>query len=117
MGVVIKIYILHGWTYSTGKWRPLIDVLKHAGFEPVMLNVPGLTAESDEIWDVPKYVAWLHKATAKESRPFVLMGHSNGGRISLAYAAKYPERLQHLILIDSAGIHHNEPLLQVKRMV
>lgn len=117
MGVVAPVYIVHGWAYSTEKWQPFIKLLEKQGFKLVMLNVPGLTGESEEVWDVPKYVEWLHKETAKETKPFVLMGHSNGGRIGIAFAAQYPERLKHLILLDSAGIYHNEPLLQLKRMV
>ncbi|HTF70263.1 MAG TPA: alpha/beta fold hydrolase [Edaphobacter sp.] len=32
-----------------------------------------------------------------------LIGHSWGGLLSMAYAAAYPQRIQHLVLIDSAG--------------
>ncbi len=117
VGAMTKVYILHGWAYSTEKWQPFIDALKSGGCDPVMLKVPGLTTESDAIWDVPKYVDWINKQTIKETRPFVLMGHSNGGRLGIAFAAKYPKRLQHLILLDSAGIYHDEPLLQLKRML
>jgi pimeloyl-ACP methyl ester carboxylesterase len=38
----------------------------------------------------------------------VLLGHSNGGRIALAFAEKYPDKVKQLVLIDSAGIYHNE---------
>ncbi len=117
MGAVTKIYIVHGWTYSTQKWQPLIDLLKKAGFDPIMLHVPGLTAESDKVWDVPAYVDWLNQQTSRETQPFALMGHSNGGRLGMAFALQYPERLKHLILIDSAGIYHNEPMLQLKRLL
>ena len=32
--------------------------------------------------------------------PFVLVGHSMGGRNAMAFAAKYPERMQKLIMVD-----------------
>lgn len=117
MGAVTKVYILHGWAYSTGKWQPFLDLLKSQGYEPIMLKVPGLTEESTAVWDVPKYVEWITAQTAKETKPFVLMGHSNGGRLAIAFTVQYPQRVQHLILLDSAGIYHDEPLLQLKRMV
>jgi abhydrolase domain-containing protein 5 len=34
----------------------------------------------------------------------VLMGHSMGGYVSAAYALKYPERVQHLIMVCPAGV-------------
>lgn len=117
MGSLKPLYIVHGWTYSIDKWRNLTDKLRQAGFAPVMLPVPGLTKDSDEVWDLEKYVDWLQQATSAESKPFVLVGHSNGGRIGLAYAARYPQNLQRLILIDSAGVYHNEPGLRLKRAV
>jgi len=34
-------------------------------------------------------------------RDFVLVGHSMGGAVSLVYAAKYPERVKTLIIVDT----------------
>lgn len=115
-----KIYILHGWTYSMKAWDALVALLSAQGIECVQLAVPGLTGESSEVWNVEKYVAWLKDEleTGTLSRdPVVLIGHSNGGRIALAFAAKYPERVEKLVLIDAAGIIHNELLLELKRAV
>lgn len=115
VGLVKTVYILHGWSYSTTKWRPLVERLEAAGIKPIMLAVPGLTARSDEVWDLDRYVAWLYESTKAAKAPFVLVGHSNGGRLSLGFALAHPERLSNLVLIDSAGIYHNELALRVKR--
>ncbi len=112
-----RVYILHGWTYSTDKWQPLIAWLRQHGIEPVMLNVPGLTSPSTKVWDIKDYVAWLNNSTQHETGPFILIGHSNGGRIALNFAIQYPRRLHRLILIDSAGIYHDEPSVRLKRFV
>src|SRR5258708_2716678 len=106
MGFVKKIYIIHGWSYSTNRWQPTIKLLKEKGWNPIMLNVPGLTAESDTVWTLDQYVEWLKDQLGDQKA--ILMGNSNGGRISLAFAAKYPQKLRYLILVDSAGIYHNE---------
>ncbi len=112
-----KIFLLHGWTYSTEKWAPFVDLLKQKESEPVMLEIPGLTAPLDEVWTVDNYVEWLKKIVDNEKEKVLLLGHSNGGRISMAFALKYPEKVSKLILIDSAGIYHNELSLRLKRFV
>ena len=111
-----KIFILHGWTYSLDKWNKFSELLKKEGFDPVFLKVPGLTAESEEIWNVEKYSEWLEKEISGEDK-VILLGHSNGGRIAAYFASQYPEKIQKLILIDSAGIYHKELTLQIKRLI
>jgi pimeloyl-ACP methyl ester carboxylesterase len=112
-----KIFIIHGWAYDTKKWRLFLDLLERSGFEIVLLDVPGLTAPLTEVWNLDSYVAWLHKIVDKEKDRVILLGHSNGGRICLAYTLRYAERVKQLILLDSAGIYHNELPLRIKRLV
>jgi pimeloyl-ACP methyl ester carboxylesterase len=104
---VKQVYIVHGWTYSLDKWQAVCQELLGQGIEPIMLKVPGLTEPSDKVWDIDGYVDWLDKKLSNVSLPIVV-GHSNGGRIALSYAQKYPSKLGKLILIDSAGIPNNE---------
>jgi pimeloyl-ACP methyl ester carboxylesterase len=42
-------------------------------------------------------------AAAGESGPYVLAGHSTGGVYALTYAARYPEQVAGLVLLDSAS--------------
>ncbi len=116
MGTLRKIYILHGWTYSLEKWEEFNRLLKEKGFEPILLKIPGLTEKITKPWKIEDYIEWLDKKLEDEKNPIIL-GHSNGGRIALAYAAKYPEKLGKLILIDSAGIYHNELPMRAKRLI
>lgn len=108
-----KIFIIHGWTYSLDKWNEVVKILRERGVEPVQLKVPGLTEPSDKVWDIDGYVEWLDGKLKGETEPIIL-GHSNGGRIALAYAQKYPGRLKQLILMDSAGLAHNDLLPRTK---
>ena len=117
----MKALILHGWTYSrTGndpleKWQPFIKLLESNGIKCNLPQIPGITKDINQIWTVDKYIDWLKEKICKEK--VILIGHSNGGRISLAFASKYPEKIDKLILIDSAGIYHNELPLRIKRFI
>ena len=102
-----KVYILHGWAYSIEKWRPFLDLLEKSGIEYRMLKIPGLTAPLKSVWTLDDYVSWL-KLEATSPQPTAILGHSNGGRIAAAFAAKHPKKISHLILIDSAGIIHKD---------
>jgi pimeloyl-ACP methyl ester carboxylesterase len=110
-----KIYVLHGWTYSLDKWREFGSLMKKSGFDVVFLEIPGLTKESDGVWDVVKYSRWLKKKVG--SSKAVLLGHSNGGRIASYFAAIYPENVEKLILIDSAGIYRKDLYIRTKRFI
>ncbi|OGG91997.1 hypothetical protein A3H16_03940 [Candidatus Kaiserbacteria bacterium RIFCSPLOWO2_12_FULL_53_8] len=98
-----KLFILHGWTYQSETWKPLVALLEKRGFDVEFLKIPGLTDGTNPMWTLDDYVQWLKEKTAAEEK-VVLLGHSYGGRISLAFAAKYPEKVARLILEDSAGI-------------
>lgn len=123
MGTVNKIFILHGWTYSTEKWKPFIRALRDEGFDVNLLKIPGLTEKLEEVWNIDNYIDWLDEQVrasgAKKigNEKVILLGHSNGGRMSLAYALKYPQKVKHLVLIDSAGIYHNDLSIRLKRFI
>ena len=117
MGIVRKVIILHGWTYSLEKWQTFLEILKKNEIDPTMLKVPGLTSENDKVWNIGDYVNWLKEIVNKEKDKVILIGHSNGGRIAANFAIKYPEKISKLILIDSAGIYHNELPLALKRVI
>jgi len=109
------IYILHGWTTAPERWDNFIRCLAESGFETRLLRIPGLTEKTDHVWTLDDYVNWLKEILDEESEKPILLGHSNGGRIALAYAAKYPQTLRLLVLIDSAGIYHNQLPIRLKR--
>ena len=115
MGIITKTFILHGWTYSTEKWHPFINLLKQKGVKVNMLKIPGLTEDLNRVWTIDDYVSWLKKTI--ETNKVILIGHSNGGRIALNFAVKYPQNLEQIILIDSAGIYHNDLAIKIKRLV
>lgn len=112
-----KVIILNGWTKNLDKWQEILDVLEKKGIRAGLPKIPGLTGNLNKIWQLADYVDWLKNIADKEKGKIILAGHSNGGRIALAFTNKYPKKVEKLILIDSAGIYHDEPPLKLKRFV
>lgn len=119
MGIMImkKVIILHGWTKNLYKWNDFLKNLDKKSIEYEFPKIPGLTGSLDDIWNLDDYIKWLKKITDKQKDKVILIGHSNGGRIALAFTNLFPEKVEKLILIDSAGIYHNELPLKIKRIL
>ena len=112
-----KVIILHGWTKALDKWQEFIKELEKKEVEYEFPKIPGLTESLNKVWDLNDYIKWLQNIVDKEKDKVILIGHSNGGRIAVNFAIRYPERISKLILIDSAGIYHNELPLALKRVI
>ncbi|MBF8250138.1 MAG: alpha/beta hydrolase fold protein [Candidatus Levybacteria bacterium] len=112
-----KIIMLHGWTKNPDKWQTFLSILKTKGINAEFPKVPGPTGDLDKVWKLENYIQWLKNITDKEKDKVILIGQSNGGRISLAFTNLFPQKVEKLILIDSAGIYHNELPLRIKRIV
>lgn len=111
-----EIYIIHGWTYTIEPWTSVVSILRSKGVTVHQLRVPGLTSQSDMVWDIDGYVEWLKEELEGAEKPIVL-GHSNGGRISLNFLKKYPHSFKELILLNSAGINVSNQKVSLKRQV
>ena len=111
-----SIYILHGWTYTLDKWANFARELESKRFEIKLLKIPGLTEKINRPWTIDDCVNWLYKKLEKE-KDVVLIGHSNGGRIAMAFSIKHSDKVSKLILVDSAGIYHDELYIKVKRRI
>jgi len=112
-----KTIILHGWTKNRDKWQVFLDILKTKGVKAEFLKVPGPTGDLNKVWKLENYIQWLKNITDKEKGKVILIGQSNGGRISVAFANLFPQKVEKLILIDSAGIYHNEISIRIKRII
>lgn len=82
------------------KHRPIyaIDNLGFGKSSRPMFSTDPLKAEEQYVETIE---AWRKAVNIKK---FYLVGHSMGGFLSFAYALKYPQNIQHLILIDPWGI-------------
>ncbi len=100
------IVLLHGWGASIQTMLPIYNYLapRHRVYA---LDFPGC-GDSDQppvAWGVAEYMQlvldWLDALQIPQA---TFIGHSHGGRVSLVLAARHPERVKRLILVDSAGI-------------
>jgi pimeloyl-ACP methyl ester carboxylesterase len=100
------LLLLHGWGASGDLWAPVLGPLQE-GRRLIVPDLPGFgkTPSPPAVWSVEDYVRWT---TALLDRIGVeqcdIVGHSNGGRIAMLTAARHPERVGKLVLVDSAGI-------------
>jgi pimeloyl-ACP methyl ester carboxylesterase len=97
------LMLLHGMAGHTHWWDATAPLLVDS-FKPVALDFRGMgdsdwRTEGDYTTD--NWVADIEEARhAMGWERMVLCGHSLGGRISLEYAARYPERLIGLVAVD-----------------
>src|SRR5204863_2262264 len=77
----------------------------------VMLDLPGFgrSGHANVKYAPDRYAAVLSRViAANASAPVDLVGHSMGGAITLFHAARYPQQVRRLAVVDAAGILHRD---------
>lgn len=114
------IIILHGWgsTMSGKRYLSAKKLLEQKGFVVYTPDLPGFgknTLQKEQLY-FDDYVAFIKSFLEKHKlKKVILIGHSFGGRIAIAFAALYPEYVSKLILVAASGIPH--PLPSFKKRV
>ena len=100
------VLLLHGWGGESASFQPVFEWLAQS-HKVYALDLPGFgKSQMPPIaWDTSDYAqvvaAFLEKFCISKAH---LIGHSFGGRISIILSAEHPEKVDKLILVDSAGI-------------
>lgn len=100
------IVLLHGFTGSIQSWETVVSLMPPS-FQIVAIDLMG-HGKTDKPNDVSKYLMEeqieILEALFKQLQltSFSLLGYSMGGRVALSYAAKYPNRVKHLLLESSS---------------
>ncbi len=97
------LVVLLGWGSIKESYKEFINIAP-SNWQIILL-------EPDQVIDKPfktdpaeKLVAILDKQGIKKCN---LLGHSLGGAIAIQTALKYPERIEHLFLINSEGVYED----------
>jgi pimeloyl-ACP methyl ester carboxylesterase len=119
MSKQITVYILHGWAVdpqNEAKWQPVREQLEARGIKTTFLPIPGLTTPLEEVWGLEQYCEWL-SGVLPFDESVILMGHSFGGQLATRFAARFPQRVARLILIDSSGLRDAGVPAKIKRAI
>lgn len=105
----IPIVLIHGASGSLHVWEGWVRALKHQA-RLILVDLPGhgLTgAWPCGDYTVEAYVNFIEMLADKlKLDRFVLVGHSIGGGVAWTFAARRPDRVSQLILVNSAGYPH-----------
>ena len=103
--------LVHGLGQNASRdWDTVVPALA-ARHRVIAVDLPGFgrSTGGNHPYSPELYVSVLDEVLrARVSEPFVLVGHSMGGAVSLLYAATHPDRVDRLVLIDAAGILHRD---------
>ena len=101
------VVILHGWGCNHTTVKSISACLED-GMRVISLDLPGhgKSEEPGEVWGSDDFATAVLKFIEKMNLETPsLIGHSFGGRTSIALASKLPkEKLGKIVLVDSAGI-------------
>ena len=103
------VLFLHGWRSNGLVWKDAMAKLSEDGFTSYAPDLPGFggseAPREENGWSVDDYAEYIDGLLKKlEVGPVVLVGHSFGGRVGIALAAKMPECISRLVLVDAAGV-------------
>jgi len=100
------IIVLHGWGANINTVLPIVNTLKDK-FKVHAIDLPGFgeSMEPDYPIDSFKYADIVKQYMDKmKIEKATLIGHSFGGKLSIILGSKYPNIVQKIVLIDSAGL-------------
>jgi pimeloyl-ACP methyl ester carboxylesterase len=107
------ILMVHGLFTSSASWEPLLARLPE-GRRGLAIDLPGFGESIPSPGFLPSWEAFagavIGAADALGIDKFDLVGHSMGGGIAAVVAARRPERIRRLVLVDAVALPFDVPL-------
>lgn len=100
------VLVLHGWGANISTVLPIVNILKNK-FRVHALDLPGFgkSEEPKKPIDSFKYAEIVKNYMDNMGiKKVVLIGHSFGGKLSIILGSKYPEIVDKIVLVNSAGL-------------
>ena len=103
------LLLIHGYAASTYTWKDVFEPLsQHFRVIAVDLKGFGFTSKPEGDYSRPAQAEFLaHFLDTLKVDKATLAGNSMGGEVALNFALNYPQRVDKLILVDSAGVKVN----------
>jgi pimeloyl-ACP methyl ester carboxylesterase len=101
------VLALHGWGGDIHSFWPVAERLISLGYQVHLLDLPGFgqTDLPNGTWGIDDYAQFVMDYLDNQNLDKVaVLGHSFGGRIGLKLAGDHPDRVEKMVLADSAGI-------------
>ena len=100
------LLVVHGLGDRALAWRRFAAAMA-PGREVVLFDLPGHgDAPPGADYRYPALVEAVGRAAEGYDR-FALLGHSIGGAVAWLYAARHPERVMRLVLVEAAAPHRS----------
>lgn len=101
-----RLVLVHGTRVSRTQWDLPAYRDLGADFDVVCPDLPGHGQRAGERFTTDAAVAAIAAAVeaGDAAAPVALVGHSLGGYMSMAYAARHPSRLSGLVLIGASAV-------------
>ena len=108
------LVLLHGPGESAVNWRWVVpDLVKTHRVVAPDLPAHGATATDPACLGEDGVLAWLGELIEQTcSEPPTVVGHVLGGAIAARFAARHPDRLHRLVLVDSLGLGRFRPSIR-----
>lgn len=105
------LLLLHGPGESAVNWRWVVpDLVKTHRVVAPDLPAHGATGTNPAWLREDGVLAWLDDVIERTcSEPPTLVGHVLGGAIAARFAARHPDRIRRLVLVDSLGLGRFRP--------
>ena len=111
-----QIFMIHGFALSSYCWVELATRLVAEGYTCVMADLPDFgysTRETADMEKLPREDIMHALMVELSDDPWYLAGHSMGGYVAQALAAKYPESVKNLLLYGTGGNDNAPELSQI----
>ncbi len=103
------ILCLPGWG-DTVEGFAAMGSLSSRKYTTVLLDLPGFggTARPKTVWGLPEYAEFVGKFVKKtDLEPYAIIGHSNGGAISVLASANGDVGPKKMVLLASSGVRNS----------